>query len=69
MKLRFVLPSVLAGLLLLTTVGCGDQIKDSLKTGTFSYISGTFSSLQLPSQISDALVKSMISGFTNGTGQ
>ncbi|MBP7934841.1 MAG: hypothetical protein KA354_09380 [Phycisphaerae bacterium] len=63
MKLRFVLSSVLAGLLLLTSAGCGDQLRDSFKVGVFTYVSGTFSSLQLPTQISDALVKSVISGF------
>jgi len=67
MKLRFVLYSALAGLLMLTTVGCGEQLRDSFKTGVFSYISGTLSSAELPAQISDALVKAVLSGFT-GTG-
>ena len=67
MKLRFVLSLLLAGLFLLTTAGCGEQLKDSFKTGVFSYISGTLSSAELPAQISDALVKAVLSGFT-GTG-
>lgn len=49
---------------MLPTAGCGSQLWDSFKIGMFSYISGTLSSIQLPAQISDALVKTVITGFT-----